>query len=90
MLLVTVMMDISGNALAYCLSAIEEAMNYKIGWDGIEEKHIQKIFSLIKWDESGVNKTNVVTCAIRIGILLAESTKCGYDRIHAAITKNGK
>ena len=88
MLLVNVMMDITGNALAYCLQAIEQAMDYKIGWDGIEEKHIQKIFSLICWDDSGTNKTNVVTCAIRIGVLLAEGPKHGYTTIHSALTKN--
>ena len=89
LLLIDAMMDTSGNALAYCLQALEEAMNYMVGWTGIEERHIRKVFSFVGWSENGANKTNVVSCAIRIGVLVAASPAYGFQTIHNALTKNG-
>jgi hypothetical protein len=84
-----VMMSLTGNALAYCLQALEAAMSYEIGWEGILDEHIQKLFSFIGWDEDGTNKTNVVNCALRIGVLLAASSKYGYTTINRVILENG-
>lgn len=83
------MMILTGNALAYCLQALEEAMNYQIGWEGIKEENIQKIFNLIGWEEDGTNKTNVVNCALRIAVLLANNSRYGYTVLHPAIVKYG-
>jgi hypothetical protein len=40
-----VMMELTGSALAYCLSALETAMNFNIGWEALKPEHIEMVSS---------------------------------------------
>lgn len=84
--------DLTGNALAYGFQALEKAMSYGTGWGDLTDKQIQAIVGRIEsWDEVGiVNKTNVVNCALRIAMLLADAPRHGYSTIHKAIVANGE
>mmetsp|Transcript_11110 Transcript_11110/g.45297 ORF Transcript_11110/g.45297 Transcript_11110/m.45297 type:complete len:730 (+) Transcript_11110:214-2403(+) len=83
--------DLTGNALAYGFQALEKAMSYGTGWGDLTDEQIQAIVNRIEsWDEVGVvNKTNVVNCALRIAMLLADAPRHGYSTIHKAIVANG-
>jgi len=90
LLLANAMMGLTGNSLAYCLQALEGAMQHMYGWTGLEERHIRKLFDFVRWSETGANKTNVVSHAIAIGVLVASNPEYGFQVIHSALLKNAE
>ena len=87
---------LQGNALAYCLQALEKVLTYQIGWESLTDENILLLARLIDGAAeqnsagTGPMKTNVTNCALRIAVLLASNPSQGYNTINKAFQNNGK
>eukprot|EP01119_Soliformovum_irregulare_P010556 TRINITY_DN2604_c0_g1_i1.p1 TRINITY_DN2604_c0_g1~~TRINITY_DN2604_c0_g1_i1.p1 ORF type:complete len:1059 (-),score=337.43 TRINITY_DN2604_c0_g1_i1:28-3204(-) len=77
-----VIVDSSGNTLAYALQALDSCMNYGFGWDQLSPVMIEKIVSFMD-----NNNINVKGGALKIAVHLSSSKNHGYPLIVNAIAK---
>jgi len=54
--------ELSGNALAYCLAALDKAVSYDIGWEAISDEVVERLLGLIRIEQNGARRTNVCVC----------------------------
>jgi hypothetical protein len=83
---------LQGNALAYCLQALEQVLTYQVGWESLSEENILfivKIVDNVTEQTSSPMKTNVTMYALRIITLVASQPSHGFTKINKAFQSNG-
>eukprot|EP01117_Protostelium_nocturnum_P005438 TRINITY_DN1971_c0_g1_i1.p1 TRINITY_DN1971_c0_g1~~TRINITY_DN1971_c0_g1_i1.p1 ORF type:complete len:1269 (+),score=431.18 TRINITY_DN1971_c0_g1_i1:413-4219(+) len=78
-------METTGNTLAYALVGLDFCMNYGLGLDSISMNTIEKLVALCLSKEN-----NVRSGALKAVVHLSESKTFGYPAINASITKSNK
>eukprot|EP00026_Physarum_polycephalum_P003210 Phypoly_transcript_03220.p1 GENE.Phypoly_transcript_03220~~Phypoly_transcript_03220.p1 ORF type:complete len:700 (+),score=127.66 Phypoly_transcript_03220:236-2335(+) len=76
--------ELSGNTLAYALSALQTAMSYDFSWE-FPNAFVEKILSL-----TDSTNPNVVKSSLRILCRMCESTKYGFAAVSTACKTTAK
>jgi predicted PP-loop superfamily ATPase len=56
-------MEVSGNALAYTLQALDKAIAYQVGWEALDDQVLTRLLGVIRVEQNGARRTNVCVAA---------------------------